>query len=326
MKALISIVLLLLTYSSLAIESVAPMPFAAADTELMIPVEGGKVYVRVNGGLDKGDIPVIFLHGGPGLRHNSLAGLLGLADERPVILYDQLDGGKSDQPNDPKNWRMERFILELEAIRKALGVDRFHIVGHSWGSAIALEYSVKYPQRVASTVLAGTFISTPHWVADANILVNEAPKATQRLLSACESNSPPSEQQCEKAFTTLYSKYYRSPPTSLERSIYDTKTGGESLNLAIYNGMWGPSEFSSTGTLTNYNAVPLLNKIDGNKTLFMIGQYDSARIDTVQDFVEKTPGAELAVIPGGAHGFLSDRPLISEAVLRSWFRRNEPSH
>lgn len=46
---------------------------------------------------------------------------------------------------------------------------------------------------------------------------------------------------------------------------------------------------------------------------------------TVQDFVEKTPGAELAVIPGGSHGFLSDRPLISEAVLRSWFRRNEPS-
>jgi proline iminopeptidase/L-proline amide hydrolase len=85
MKALISIVLLLLAYSSLAIESVDPIPFSAADTELMAPVEGGKVYVRINGELDKGDIPMIFLHGGPGLRHNSLAGLLGLADERQLF-------------------------------------------------------------------------------------------------------------------------------------------------------------------------------------------------------------------------------------------------
>lgn len=290
-----------------------------------MPVEGGNVYVRVNGEIGKGNTPVIFLHGGPGLRHNSLAGMLRLADERPVILYDQLDGGKSDQLNDPANWKMERFVEELESIRKALGVARFHIVGQSWGSAVALEYTVKYPRRVASTVLAGTFISTPRWVADANILVSEAPKATQRLLSACESKSPPSEDECEKAFDVLYSIHYRSTSLSLERIHYDAGTGGKGLNFAIYKGMWGPSEFSSTGTLKDYDAVPLLDQLDGSKVLFMVGKYDSARIDTAQDFVEQTPGAELAVIPGGSHGFFSDRPLICEAVLRSWLRRNEPS-
>ena len=55
----------------------------------------------------------------------------------------------------------------------------------------------------------------------------------------------------------------------------------------------------------------------------MIGQYDSARIDTVQDYLALAPGAELAVVPGGAHGFYDDRPLVTLALLRSWLRRKD---
>ena len=74
---------------------------------------------EVNGDLDAAP-PVVFLHGGPGGAHNSLASMLGLADERAVILYDQLDSGKSDRPNDPANWRVERFVEGLETIRRTL--------------------------------------------------------------------------------------------------------------------------------------------------------------------------------------------------------------
>lgn len=306
-----------------AAASAAPAPFAAPDRELMVPVPGGRVYVRVNGDLTAAAAPAVLLHGGPGGTHNGLAQLTGLADRRALILYDQLDSGKSDRPNDPVNWRVDRFVAELEAVRKALGIARWHVVGHSWGSAIALEYAARYPQHVASTVLGGTYISTPRWMDDANALLRELPADVQSTIAACETASPPPADRCTAATNAFYAAFNRREPASEALRAYSARIGGGGFNPVIYNAMWGPSEFSARGSLKSYDAVPLLAKIDGSRTLFVIGQYDEARIDTVQDFVARAPGAELAVIPGAAHGFHTDRTLESEAVLRAWFARQD---
>ena len=297
--------------------------YAAPERELMVPVEGGDVYVRVNGDLDAAP-PVVFLHGGPGGTHNGLASMLGLADERAVILYDQLDSGRSDHPNDSANWRVERFVEELETIRRTLGVDRWHVVGHSWGSAIALEYAAKYPQHVASTVLGGTYINTERWIADANRLLEELPQDVQQTIAACETDAPPPAQDCSQATNAFYAEFNRREPASAELRAYSEAISGQGFNPVIYNAMWGPSEFRSKGSLKTYDAVPLLAKIDGNRTLFLIGQYDEARIDTVEEYVRMTPGAEFGVVPGAAHGFITDRPMESEAILRAWLARHDP--
>ncbi|MEW9798933.1 proline iminopeptidase-family hydrolase [Alteromonas sp. CYL-A6] len=301
----------------------ATAPFGEPEKEMMVEVEGGKVYVRLNGLAHNDKAPVIFIHGGPGGTHNYFAGMLPLANARTVIMYDQLDSGKSEQPNDPKNWRVARFVASLETIRKAVGAQRWHVVGHSWGSALALEYTARYPDRVVSTVLGGTFISAPQWVMDANILVKQAPAAVQQTLMQCESETPPADDVCEKAYITLYSQHYERPAKSEARKAYDKRMGGNGFNPVIYTSMWGPSEFSSTGILKTYDATALLKQINPGTTLFMIGQYDSARIDTVQNYLTLTPGAELAVIPGASHGLYSDRPVAVEGVLRGWLARHD---
>ena len=127
---------------------------------------------------------MVFIHGGPGSTHTGFGGLTALADQRAVILYDQLDSGMSDHPGDPANWRVARFVGELEAIRKALKIERWHVVGYSWGSAIALEYAAIHPGRVASTVLGGTFISTPHWILGTNLLIRDLAPEVQRDILA----------------------------------------------------------------------------------------------------------------------------------------------
>lgn len=298
-------------------------PYAKPDRELMVPVEGGRVYVRIDGEIGRGAIPAVFVHGGPGGTHKGFAGALGLAGERPVILYDQLDSGRSDRPQDPANWRIDRFVEELEAVRAATGAEKWHVVGHSWGSAIALEYSARYPQRVASTVLGGTFISTQHWIEDANVLLGQLPQETQDTLNACESDVPPPGNACASATDQFYARFNRREPVTAAARAYAETIGGGGFNPLIYNQMWGPSEFRSTGSLKTYDAVPLLSQVDGKRTLFLIGQYDTARIDTVQEFVTKTAGAEFAVVPGAAHGFFNDRPAETEAILRAWFARND---
>ncbi len=295
--------------------------WSAPDQEIMVPVEGGEVYVRINGDHENNAAtPAVFIHGGPGMTHAAFAALLGLSNERPIILYDQLGSGKSDRPDDPAHWRIERYVEELESVRLAIGAEQIHLVGQSWGSAIALEYAAEYPERVASTVLGGTFISTIHWVTDANLLVGQMSAEDRALVRACESAEAPSASTCNAAFIKVYSEHYVEP----DYDAYDRyieEYGGQGSNDLIYNRMWGPSEFASTGLLRNYDATPKLLELNGSRTLFLIGQYDSARIDTVQEFVTLTAGAELAVVPGGSHGFILDRPIETEAILRGWLRR-----
>jgi proline-specific peptidase len=108
------------------------------EQEGYIPVSGEyRVWYRmVGGGAEHENIPLLALHGGPGIPHDYIENLADLAsDTRRVILYDQLGCGRSDQPDDTSLWRVERFVEELGIVRRALGLDRIHLLGQSWPMA-----------------------------------------------------------------------------------------------------------------------------------------------------------------------------------------------
>ena len=302
-----------------------PASYPPPDRELMAPVPGGRVYVRVNGKLDSRRAPLVLLHGGPGGTHSGLLDALALADERAIILYDQLDSGRSDHPGDPKNWTVERFTDEVDAVRRALGVERWHVLGHSWGGTIALEYGARRPPQLAGLVLASPLISTKSWIADANVLRGELPADVQEVLRSCDPPRPITPS-CETATETFYRAFNGREPASDGMKAYSAAqkaAGGKVFNAALYNAMWGSSEFVATGSLKSYDGEPLLAKLDGPRTLFIDGQYDEARPVTLADFAKRVRGAEFAVIPGAAHGFLSDRPEESIGILRPWLERQD---
>lgn len=278
--------------------------------EAMVPVPGGRVYVRVAGDLAAGT-PIVLIHGGPGGTHRSLLPAVALADERAVILYDQLDSGRSDRPGDPANWRVPRFVDELEAIRRALGVARWHMCGHSWGGTVALEYGARRPAALRGLALASPLVSTRRWIADADALRATLPADTQAALKACD--NPPPHPACAAATAAFYRAF-----NARERREPD---GG--FNARLYQAMWGPSEFAATGTLRDYDGEPLLARLDGARTLFLAGQYDEARPTTVAGFAARVPGAELGVVPGAAHALFGDRPTETIALLRAWLRRQD---
>lgn len=85
-------------------------------------VPGGRVWFKVVGSGDA--IPLLILHGGPGAGHDCLEPLSTLQSDRPIVFFDQLGSGRSDKPDDPSLWRIERFVEEIAAVRKALKLDR----------------------------------------------------------------------------------------------------------------------------------------------------------------------------------------------------------
>ncbi len=84
------------------------------EEEGRIEVDGHQVWYRR---LGEGGVPLLLLHGGPGAGHDYLEPLAGLAGDRAVIFYDQLGCGRSDQPDDPSLWRIERFVREVDTVR-----------------------------------------------------------------------------------------------------------------------------------------------------------------------------------------------------------------
>lgn len=295
--------------------------FPPPDREAMVAVPGGRVYVRVNGDRGGPRAPVVLIHGGPGGTHQSLLEALALADARAVILYDQLDSGRSDRPGDPANWRVPRFVDELEAIRAALGIARWHVCGHSWGGTVALEYGARRPAALRGLALASPLVSTRSWIADADALRATLPADVRATLRACDTPAARPRAACDAATTRFYNAFNaREAPTPARLAAAE---GGDSFNPRLYNAMWGPSEFAATGTLRDYDGEPLLARLDGARTLFVVGQYDEARPVTAAAFAARVPGAELAVIPGAAHAVFGDRPDETIAVLRAWLLRQD---
>jgi proline iminopeptidase/L-proline amide hydrolase len=288
----------------------------------MAAVPGGRVYVRVNGRLDGPNLPVVMIHGGPGGTHADFLNLLALADERAVILYDQLDSGLSDHPNDPKNWTVSRFTDEVDCVRRAVGVRRCHVMGHSWGGTIALEYGSRRPAELAGLVLASPVISARSWIADAEALRAALPANVQATLKRCDPTVPITNA-CEKATYNYYDHYLRRKAQAEGISAYEAAHPALQFNLQIYQAMWGSSEFAVTGTLHDYDGEPNLAKLDGLRTLFIDGQYDEARPATLGAFAAKVPGAAFAVVPDAGHLFYQDSPEETLGILRPWLDKQD---
>jgi proline iminopeptidase len=97
---------------------------------------------------------------------------------------------------------------------------------------------------------------------------------------------------------------------------------GAPWNEVIYEYMWGPTEFHADGTLLDFDLTPRLGRIDV-PVLFIAGEFDEARPETVAGFSRLIPGARMEVIPGVAHASLSKAPERYRALLEAFLDQAE---
>jgi len=294
----------------------------APDQELRVPVRGGSIYVRVNGDLKSPHTPVVFAHGGPGGTHASFMPTLALADQRAVILYDQLDSGLSDHPNEPANWTVERFVSEVDAIRAALGLRHLHLVGHSWGSTIGLEYAARQPTGLDSLTLGSPLISTRSWQRSTSADLARLPPDVIRAIKTNEAAGTTDSPAYARAMDVFYAHYMSLGSVPAYLRAY-SQQHHLVANELLYRTMWGAGEISSSGTLKTYDGEPLLPRIKA-PTLFLCGSDDEMTADVLKPLVAKVRGAQLAVIPGAGHGLTTTHIAPYVGLLRAHLGRNDP--
>jgi proline-specific peptidase len=268
--------------------------------EGFIPFRGYKTWYRMVGDKEEpGKVPLICLHGGPGATHDYFGSLETMANSgRRVVLYDQLGWGNSDHIQNPSMWTVELFVEELGALIHTLGLTRVHILGHSWGGQLAMEYALTQPAGLASLILADTLASAPQWAVEAQRLISQLPESTQQVIHGHEAAGTTDSAEYKEAMKE-YSRHYAGghidrKPEWVQEAFKKLKDN------EIYITMWGPSEFCVTGTLKDWDITNLLGKIRV-PTLVLCGRDDEATPTLAETIQQGIPGSELVIFEHSAH-------------------------
>jgi proline iminopeptidase len=283
-----------------------------------IAVTGGKIWYKIVG-QNKPGIPLLIIHGGPGASHHYLEPIADLADERPVIFYDQLGCGNSDNPNDTALWTIERFVNELRQVIHALELGKVHLLGQSWGTSLAVEYVLtKQSDGVESLILSGPLLSASRWIEDQKAYIEELPEEVKKAILRGEESGVYDSGEYQNAMMIFYQKHV----CRLDEWPEYLNTAFAKLNLSQYSYMWGPSEFTVTGTLKSYERVDQLHKID-LPVLFTCGEYDEATPATTGCYQQKLPGSELQIFKDASHEHHIEKREEYLRVLRKFLNSVE---
>jgi proline-specific peptidase len=279
-----------------------------------IPFRGHETWFRAVG--DGPGLPLLCLHGGPGSTHLSLTPLERLGDERRVVLYDQLGSGNSSQPSDPSLWTVELFLAELENVRDALGLERVHLLGQSWGGQLAQEYALTQPEGLASLVLSSTLSSAALWREESLRLRAALPAEIREPLDAHEAAGTTDDPEYEAAiFEFLHRHLCRLDPwpPMVEEAV-------RAINLEVFTTMWGPSEAHPTGVLADWDVTSRLGEIRV-PALVLCGRHDEATPLQAETIAQGLPDAELVIFEESAHMAVVEQTEHYLATVRAFLGR-----
>lgn len=281
---------------------------ATAEGHARVP--GGNIYWRRFGA--GGGTPLLLLHGGPGAAHNYLLSMKALADDRPVIFYDQLGCGRADAPEDEALYTIQRSVDEIDAVRDALKLDRVILFGHSWGALQAIEYLCQgRGAGVETLILAGALASVPQVVAGLKRLIDGMPDGFAAKLRGLEAAGKTATPDYAALTQQFYDRYVlRTPPSP------DALASFEALAKSIaYRVLNGPNEFTITGRIRDWERRDSLDMIT-QKTLITTGEFDEITLDCHETIRDGIAGpARLVVMPGCSHMTMVEQPAAYNALV-----------
>jgi proline iminopeptidase len=268
------------------------------------PLGTHRVWVKRIG--NNPDVRLLLLHGGPGATHEYLEACDSYLPAAGIeyYYYDQLGSGFSDQPDEPSLWELDRFVDEVEQVRRALGLHRgnFVLYGQSWGGILAIEYALRHQQHLRGLVISNMMSSVPAYNAYAQqVLMPEMDQAALAEIKALEARGGVENPRYMELLSAQHYVHHvlRMPagdwPDPVQRAFAH-------INPAIYVSMQGPSELgiSADAKLARWDRTSDLASIDV-PTLVIGARYDTMDPAYMEMMAGRLPDGRYLFCPNGSH-------------------------
>ena len=320
MKAAVVVAVLACAYAPwLPPGSKAPRQNAPSATahESRIPVGNAQLYSREIGN----GTAIIILHGGPDFDHSYLLPDMDrLADSFRLIYYDQRGRGRSAQGVQPDDVTLASDIADLEKVRQYFHLDSVVLLGHSWGTVLALEYALRYPERVSRLILLNPApASTDDYKQLRKEWLEKRPDDMDRRKAVADSTA---YKEGDPDAVTAYYRIHFKPalvrPEDYEKLIERlrasfTREGilkARAIESRLMNETW---------SLPAYNLLPRLKSLN-IPTLVISGDHEFIPAGTAEHITQAIPNARLITLKDCGHFSYLECPLAMRQQIDAFFR------
>ena len=245
----------------------------------MISVRNGKYQVWTKK-VGDGNRKLLLLHGGPGTSPEYFFNFPEhLSDDYTIYYYAQLGAYLSDVPKDSTLYDLDSFVQDVEDVRKALNLDKFYLLGHSWGNYLAQAYSAKYQQHLKGIILCNNINSDKEIVEDYEVqlyadILDEFPEykpysdslrfGFSGTFTDFGNRQSLGNKIREKVWPEMIKRHYARLPNPLPEHLINSKTHSNGALM---------QELGFTQKIIDVDYNQFLIKIE-KPVLFLGGKYD----------------------------------------------------
>jgi len=280
------------------------------------PVGEFKVWTKRFGNNPK--IKILLLHGGPAMTHEYMECFETFFQREGFEFYeyDQLGSYYSDQPKDSSLWTTERFVEEVEQVRKAIGADKnnFYVLGNSWGGILAMEYALKYQQNLKGLLVANMVASAPEYGKYADEVL--AKQMKPEILAEIRALEAKKDFNNPRYMELLIPNFYKEHLCRLKEWPDGLNRASKHVNGEIYTLMQGPSEFGISGRLAKWDIKNRLHEIT-IPTLMIGAKYDTMDPKAMEEQSKLVKNGHYLYCPNGSHlAMWDDQKVFMNGVIK----------
>jgi proline iminopeptidase len=280
------------------------------------PVGDFKVWTKRFGSNPK--IKILLLHGGPAMTHEYMECFETFFQKEAFEFYeyDQLGSYYSDQPTDLSLWKTERFVEEVEQVRKAINADssNFYVLGNSWGGILAMEYALKYQKNLKGMIVANMVASAPEYGKYAEEVLGKQMKP--EILAEVKALEAKKDYANPRYMELLIPNFYQEHLCRLKEWPDGFNRAMKHVNGEIYTLMQGPSEFGISGRLANWDIKNRLKEI-ATPTLMVGAKHDTMDPKAMEEQSKMVQKGSYLYCPNGSHlAMWDDQKVFMDGVIK----------
>ena|SRR6218665_1931903 len=280
------------------------------------PIGEFKVWTKRFGNNPK--IKILLLHGGPAMTHEYMECFETFFQREGFEFYeyDQLGSYYSDQPKDSSLWTTDRFVDEVEQVRKAINADKenFYVLGNSWGGILAMEYALKYQQNMKGLLVSNMMASAPEYGKYAEDVL--AKQMKPEILAEIRGLEVKKDFNNPRYMELLLPNFYKEHLCRLKEWPDGLNRASKHVNGEIYTLMQGPSEFGISGRLAKWDIKNRLHEIT-IPTLMIGAKYDTMDPKAMEEQSKLVKKGRYLYCPNGSHlAMWDDQKVFMSGVIQ----------